>query len=287
MLVLPTRALLRRSRAAAPGCWTAARVSARRLSTSSYDAPISGLDDGSESTLGQDGHYTGWSAAAAAPHGRGTMVWDNGITYEGDWAAGKFHGRGAKLYSRGGGYEGSWVEGRRSGAGAHIFAGKFGYERWDGPFEADQPHGTGVMQYSGGGEGRFEFVMGKPQLEAAEAGQAKHDGPLDGLDDGSPSTRGVAGHYAGGWDEAAARPQGFGKMVWGNGIEYKGMWRDGRYHGHGRKLYSRGGGYEGGWSDGKRSGAGISFFDAHAHLGKHGLLRWEGPFVNDRSATPL
>ena len=62
MLVLPTRALLRRSRAAAPGCWTAARVSARRLSTSRYDAPISGLDDGSESTLGQDGHYTGgWS----------------------------------------------------------------------------------------------------------------------------------------------------------------------------------------------------------------------------------
>ena len=210
------------------------------------------------------------------------MVWDNGITYEGEWDCGKFHGVGSKLYSRGGGYSGSWVEGQRQGEGAHVFAGKFGYERWRGPFEADQPHGVGVMKYTSGDEGEFEFLMGKPQLESAEVGQAKYDGTVADLDDGSPSTVGVAGHYSGGWDEAAGRAHGFGVMTWENGIVYKGMWKGGKYHGHGRKLYSRGGGYEGGWVDGKRAGEGVSFFDEHAHLGKHGLLRWEGPFVNDK-----
>ena len=76
----------------------------------------------------------------------------------------------------------------------------------------------------------------QPQLEDAEAGQTQHDGPVTGLDDDSPSTRGVAGQYTGGWDEASSKPQGFGKMVWENGIEYKGMWQDGRYHGYGRKV---------------------------------------------------
>ena len=262
--------------------------SATTTTITSYDARITGLDDGSESTLGQDGYYRGeWDASRSAPHGRGAMTWDNGITYEGAWSAGKFHGDGAKLYSRGGGYEGTWVEGKRWGEGAHIFAGKFGYERWRGPFDSDQPHGVGVMEYTSGEKEAFEFIMGKPQLDNS----GTHDGPVTELDDGSPSTFGVSAHYVGGWLENAeaddgggngGQPDGFGVMRWENGIEYKGMWRKGKYHGHGRKLYSRGGGYEGAWVDGKRVGHGISFFDQHAHLGKHGLLRWEGNFVEDR-----
>ena len=71
-------------------------------------------------------------------------------------------------------------------------------------------------------------------------------------------------------------------MKWENGIEYKGVWQDGLYHGHGRKLYSHGGGYEGMWVHGKREGHGITFFVEGKSLGKHGILRWEGPFANDR-----
>ena len=47
--------------------------------TTTWDARVSGLDDGSESTLGQDGKYTGsWDSCAARPQGQGKMVWDNG-----------------------------------------------------------------------------------------------------------------------------------------------------------------------------------------------------------------
>ena len=250
----------------------------RSLCASCVDRRVTDLDDGSESTLGQEGNYTGpWDDVAHRPHGGvGTMVWDNGVSFEGEWRDGKFHGMGSKLYSRGGGYEGAWVRGRRHGAGFHIFAGKFGYERWEGPFVEDQPHGVGIMHFVDGRRSEFVFESGKPQLAEIDDAE-RFAGHVATLDDGSPSTIGVAGHYAGAWVEG--RPHGYGVMTWENGVEYKGVWREGVYDGHGRKLYSRGGGYEGAWVRGKREGKGITFFDEGK---EHGMLRWEGPFRNDR-----
>jgi hypothetical protein len=221
------------------------------------------------------------------------MLWDNGITYTGHWRDGKFHGKGAKMYSRGGGYRGDWVEGRRQGAGCMIFAGKFGYDRWEGPFADDTPHGIGVMFFPEGTQGAFAFSSGKPQPKPGGAGVGDGDhysdqqcqqfeGPVSALDDGSPSTAGIGGVYSGSWDHATGRPHGYGVMRWSNGIEYKGMWAQGKYHGHGRKLYSRGGGYEGPWAEGKREGHGVSFFGVDSALGRRGVLRWEGPFVDDK-----
>jgi len=252
-----------------------------------YDGRLSNLNDGSESTKGQDGRYCGeWDDEKTRPHGHGTMVWDNGVSYEGEWCDGKFHGAGSKLYSRGGGYIGTWAHGHRQGTGAHLFNGKFGYERFDGVFEQDQPHGGGVMTYSDGRQGEFTFEHGKPMTKPVEE---QYDGPLADFDDGSPSTVGADGTYAGSWDTKNQRPHGYGIMRWANGIEYKGIWENGKYHGHGRKLYSRGGGYEGLWEHGKRSGTGISFFDdgrednSSRNFPFNGLLRWEGPFENDKA----
>ena len=52
--------------------------------------------------------------------------------------------------------------------------------------------------------------------------------PVSGLDDGSPSTRGVDGTYTGDWDASECRPHGWGAMAWENGITYEGEWSDGR-----------------------------------------------------------
>lgn len=208
--------------------------------------------------------------------GEGTMQWENGITYTGGWLLGLFHGVGSKTYSRGGGYSGSWVSSQRTGTGTQFYSGKFGYDRWTGPFTNDSPHGKGDMRYADGREGIVEFSDGKVVEAASSANH--YDGQLEDFDDGSPSTVGVEGHYSGGFVDG--KPHGFGKMSWTNGIEYKGMWREGFYHGHGRKLYSRGGGYEGNWFNGKREGSGISFYNNES-LGRHGILRWEGPFVDN------
>ena len=118
-------------------------------------------------------------------------------------------------------------------------------------------------------------VVAKYTVESS--GHHWHDARVVGLSDGSPSTDGVDGMYAGGWDRAQERPHGRGVMKWDNGITYDGDWRDGVYDGYGKKSYSRGGGYAGMWRTGKRQGQGVSFYD-----GKWGYEQWEGSFVDDK-----
>jgi hypothetical protein len=57
-----------------------------RRGLATFDGRVLTLDDGSESTKGQAGTYRGeWDKVRAAPHGGfGAMIWDNGISYEGD-----------------------------------------------------------------------------------------------------------------------------------------------------------------------------------------------------------
>ena len=140
---------------------------------------VTTVSDGSPSThdeasgLPIAGLYSGgWDAEASCPEGRGRMNWENGISYEGGWQAGKYHGYGEKLYSKGGGYQGSWVNGMRHGDGISLFDGKFGFDRWIGPFVSDKPHGVGKMTRwrEASDEGaesptqaqKFEFEHGNP-----------------------------------------------------------------------------------------------------------------------------
>ena len=112
----------------------------------------------------------GWNFELQQPEGTGTMRWDNGISYEGEWKAGKYHGFGKKLYSRGGGYEGEWIEGLREGQGVSFFDGKFGVARWEGSFHNNVPHGKGQLYYFSEAEdehGRWEgdLAVKGPMLE--------------------------------------------------------------------------------------------------------------------------
>ena len=43
----------------------------------------------------------------------------------------------------GGGFRGAWGDGLRHGDGANLYGGKWGYDRWEGPFVDDKPHGIG------------------------------------------------------------------------------------------------------------------------------------------------
>ena len=139
-----------------------------------FDGAVSGLSDGSPSTDGVDAVYTGgWDADAGRPQGQGICRWSNGITYEGRWRNGVYDGFGVKSYSRGGGYSGMWRQGERHGWGASHYDGKWGFERWEGPFESDAPHGMGVMHLRDkaavapnaeqADAVAFEFVHGQPK----------------------------------------------------------------------------------------------------------------------------
>lgn len=137
-----------------------------------FDGRLYYLNDGSPSTKGVEGHYVGtWDTHKHRPHGQGVMKWDNGITYDGEWLDGKYHGFGSKLYSRGGGYKGHWKLGQREGEGINLYGGKWGYDRWEGPFVGDVPHGKGTMYFPGGSDQRvIEFAHGKPLDRVGQGG---------------------------------------------------------------------------------------------------------------------
>ena len=151
---------------AEPFVWFAgSRADEPCAQTGVVDRRLDDLDDGSPSTQGVAGSYTGqWRAGGTGcPHGVGTMAWDNGVTYSGEWRDGLFHGAGSKLYSRGGGYSGGWRAGRRHGLGTSFYDGKWGHDRWVGRFVDDSAHGEGTMYAAeGGGCAPMTFVRGQP-----------------------------------------------------------------------------------------------------------------------------
>ena len=151
---------------AEPFVWFAgSRADEPCAQTGVVDRRLDDLDDGSPSTQGVAGSYTGqWRAGGTGcPHGVGTMAWDNGVTYSGEWRDGLFHGAGSKLYSRGGGYSGGWRAGRRHGLGTSFYDGKWGHDRWVGRFVDDSAHGEGTMYAAeGGGCAPMAFVRGQP-----------------------------------------------------------------------------------------------------------------------------
>ena len=84
-----------------------------------YEGSLDALHDGSPSTEGVGGHYSGgWSNGK--PHGLGLMQWSNGISFEGRWHHGQYEGWGIKAYSKGGGYAGMWRGGKRHVSGTRA-----------------------------------------------------------------------------------------------------------------------------------------------------------------------
>jgi hypothetical protein len=129
------------------------------------------------------------------------------------------------------------------------------------------------------------------QIKKQKQSTPSYDGVLSSLDapnpcvmpggkqgDGSPTTKGVRGHYSGKicTSSETPTPHGRGRMRWDNGITYEGSWRQGLYHGEGTKVFTNGGGYCGQWRKGLRHGKGASLYG-----GKWGYERWEGQFVDD------
>ena len=110
------------------------------------------------------------------------MSWENGITYSGAWHIGQYHGHGAKTYSKGGGYVGNWRHGKREGFGVSIYGGKWGYDRWEGQFVDDKPHGEGLM-YPAQEEG--------PEGSEAEEGVETETAVPFAFEHGEPRTAGL------------------------------------------------------------------------------------------------
>ncbi len=97
------------------------------------------------------GLYTGWHRGnridGFIPHGRGSIKWEDGCFYSGEWDNGKMHGRGIMKWEDGSSYTGQWVQGRRSGFGTYTW--KSG-SRYMGGWKDNRKEGPGIAGYADG-----------------------------------------------------------------------------------------------------------------------------------------
>lgn len=87
-------------------------------------------------------------------HGFGTLVYNSGNTYEGEWSNGACEGTGSKYYHQGDAYHGPWLAGRRHGKGEYRHVQG---DTYTGEYVNDVCHGNGTFRSRNGDvfEGRW------------------------------------------------------------------------------------------------------------------------------------
>ena len=199
------------------------------------------------------GQYKGqWDEAGRWPHGRGTLVDANGVTYEGDWVKGKCHGRGTLTNNdKSVTYTGQWRDHMKHGHGEE----RIDDERYVGQFELNERHGTGTVSLVDSGETIYEGWW--------KAGER------DGYGTSYWNVEGVnTKRYEGGWKDGERHGQGIAyDAIGGQAVKaYEGEWQDGDRHGLGIFYDTEEGTpakvYAGDWANNSRNGQGTEYGDA-------------------------
>ena len=184
--------------------------------------------------------------------GNGTKEFSNG-TYTGDLVRGYRHGTGTMQYDDGGWYTGQWDNGQKVGVGV----GKIVYSNgsvYEGEFLDGQCHGTGKITYSTSAvyEGGFKNGELHGQGTYSNANGATYSG---GWDSGEKSGKGIGkefydnGYYDGEFYDG--KRHGQGTYVWSSGSQYTGQWVDGERTGYGTYTWPDGKTKSGNWNAGE------------------------------------
>jgi len=176
---------------------------------------------------GDPGIYTGTILVTEGlPNGHGTMNYESGRIYEGEWLSGHWNGKGSLLNPNGDTYEGEFVFDSRHGHGTY---------KWDngdiyvGNFSQDKRHGKGKFSFHNGNVYEGEFV--------------------DGMFEGFGKYVFADGSYEGEWKQG--RYEGQGELKYASGGMYTGEFRNSVAHGFGLEIAADGTKRRGVWVDGK------------------------------------
>ncbi|CAB9522212.1 whole genome shotgun sequence [Seminavis robusta] len=175
---------------------------------------------------GDRGTYTGTLGDDKEPSGFGTMKYDSGRFYKGEWKKGRWNGKGTLLNANGDSYQGDFVSDARHGRGVYRFTSGDVYE---GDFFEDNRHGTGKFKFHNGSVYNGEFCMGSFE------GYGRYD--FDG------------GYYEGEWKRDEY--YGKGKLQYKDGSNYQGRFKRGSAHGFGEERLADGTVRCGSWKRGE------------------------------------
>ena len=249
--------------------------------------------------------YFGDTNRNGKAHGKGRMVWENGLEVEGRWVNGdivegrstfsdgssyegeyknyQHHGYGERYWPKGGSYKGRWKNGKQHGKGVQIYKGMEDVGIWvikyDGQFLEDKPNGNASITYSDGSsykgkvtdgdrDGYGEYIY--PDRESTYKGYWKenklHGSGVQQLANGT-----IIDGY---WKESLL--DGFVKITYENGRTFNGVFKNNKKNGYGEEiLKDMSSGYKGQFKDDVWHGQGeLLFYDGSTYIGtfKEGLI---------------
>ncbi len=162
-------------------------------------------------------------------HGYGTMKWNDGSSYTGDWVWGELHGWGTFTWAGGTTYTGPYVDGIREGTGTMVWADG---NRYEGAFKNGEMDGYGVMYWANGSVYQGEYVNG-----------VRHGHGVFTWANGTV--------YEGVFDNNSRT--GYGTLTFTDGMRYEGEFLNDQYHGQGTMTFSNGKVQKGTWVNGEFS----------------------------------
>jgi len=131
-----------------------------RISASLSPVPDEPKDE-TEVITGRDFVYRG-AVEDRKRHGHGTISYENGDRYSGEWHEDVIHGQGTYHYAEGDRYSGQWDRGKFHGAGTYFFRSG---SKYVGEWRDDKKNGTGTYHFRNGdtwvGEWREDKKHGK------------------------------------------------------------------------------------------------------------------------------
>jgi hypothetical protein len=197
-----------------------------------------------------------WAAHLWSPAGAGT---GGECIYEGEVLNGVPHGRGTLVYPNGLMFEGSWNAGRETGWG--VLCGADDEPIWAGEVVDGVPHGSGALFYSNGDSYAGAWKEGLPHGRGClEMSSGNYDGAwVEGQRSGVGTQVYSDGSiYSGTW--RAGHKHGRGELTTSFGFRYQGTWVSDVMEGKGEAYFPDGGRYEGSFKGGRREGRGTYTF---------------------------
>lgn len=244
------------------------------------------MDSEGEKILGS---YSG-DLNNGVPQGQGTLLYDDGDTYEGEFLGGKFHGKGISTRNDGTiRYDGEWRNGKFHGFGIYYYSNSDAQNRahyrghfcngmrvgkglliwkdgitYEGDFVNNEMHGVGEMKWPRGDRYVGQFAAGKREGNGTYTSSDGfcYEGDWKA---GNRHGKGIL-TYPNGWSTTAEwmndKPyKGLCRTYAGGTLEYEGEYANGKREGYGI-LYHKNGDkiYEGSWLNGAYSGLGTLRF---------------------------
>lgn len=180
----------------------------------------------------------------------GTVTFDKGGNYSGEFKNGKFNGMGTFKPGNGDVYVGQYKNNQEDGQGTYTFASGLKYV---GQFKKGERSGYGVASSPDGSKYEGQFLNG---LFSGQGKFTYQDGSvyegqfLNGLFNGQGTLIDVDGSsYVGQWKNDKRHGQGIRTIK--SGGSYSGQWKDGSMEGRGTITYENGSKQTGVWADGK------------------------------------